>query len=326
MFKNLKRFIGILKQKSNCVIPLDTLEEKDTLEENASSFTDVDLQNLRQDCEILIKERCEFVLKGCCLGDYAGQPYEANSLLECKNLKMKDLYKKSRDCTDDTILTCATAKVLLDSLNFGNERHFDKAYRKYAKEYACPLGGYGGRFLAWVYTDVNPNSCGNGSAMRVGPCGCLDRIEDVVKIAHESAICTHSHPEGIKGAVVTAVCIWMAFHGYSKEDIGDYCAFHYQGSPYSPANDFKTLLSYKEAKGNPAVCQTTVPMAVSCFINSDSYEDCILKAIQFGWDTDTQAAIAGSIAGAYYQNFSDISNEKWENLKKNKYIKEIVDI
>ncbi len=59
---------------------------------------------------------------------------------------------------------------------------------------------------------------------------------------------------------------------------------------------------------------------------SDSYEDCILKAIQFGWDTDTQAAIAGSIAGAYYQNFSDISNEIWESLKKNKYIKEIVDI
>lgn len=127
------------------------------------------------------------------LGDYAGQPYEATSLVECKNLEMEDLYKKSRDCTDDTILTCATAKVLLDSLNFGNERYFDKAYREYAKEYACPLGGYGAKFLAWVYTD-------------------------------------------------------------------------------------------------------------------------------------TQAAIAGSIAGTYYQNFSNISNEIWESLKKNKYIKEIVDI
>ena len=326
MFQYLKRFIGILKQKSNCAIPLDTPEEKDAFEENTSSFVDVDLQNPRQDCEMPIKERCEFVLKGCCLGDYAGQPYEANSLVECKDLEMEDLYKKSRDCTDDTILTCATAKVLWDSLNFGTERHFDKAYREYAKEYACPLGGYGARFLAWIYTDVNPNSCGNGSAMRVGPCGCLDKIEDVVKMAHESAICTHSHPEGIKGAVVTATCIWMAFHGYDKKDIGKYVGEIYSDSPYSPNVKWDIMKHYATVQGNPAVCQTTVPMAVSCFVNSESYEDCILKAIQFGWDTDTQAAIAGSIAGAYYQNFSDKSSEKWERLKKNKYIKEIVDI
>lgn len=263
-------------------------------------------------CELSFKERCKIVLKGCALGDYAGQPYEAASWLECKYLKMKDLYQKSKDCTDDTILTCATAEVLLSDLNTG--RCFDKVYREYAMAYPSPLGGYGPKFLEWVYTGAAPNSCGNGSAMRVGPCGCLDSIEDVIKSAYESAVCTHRHPEGIKGAIVTAVCIWMAFHGYSKKDIGNYCAFYYQGYPYSPANSFEKMLSYKEVQGNPAICQTTVPMAVSCFVSSDSYEDCILKAIQFGWDTDTQAAIAGSIAAAYYRNFSDESNKAYQQF------------
>lgn len=87
------------------------------------------------------------------------------------------------------------------------------------------------------------------------------------------------------------------------------------------------MTSYEKIKGNPAVCQTTVPMAVSCFVNSNTFEDCIWKAVQFGWDTDTQAAIAGSIAGTYYMMhclFSDDSNNAWKTLKENKYIKEII--
>lgn len=277
-------------------------------------------------CDLSFYDRLYLSLKGCALGDYAGQPYEAVSLFECKDLKIEDLYKKSRDITDDTILTCATIDVLTTTKEYVKGNPYGIAYQSYAKKYTNPLGGYGARFLAWVYTGVAPNSCGNGSAMRVGPCGCLEYLDDVIDESYKSALCTHSHPEGIKGAIVTAVCIWMAFHGYEKKDIGEYVGAMYSDSPYSPNVKWDIMKHYANVQGNPAVCQTTVPMAVSCFVNSDSYEDCILKAIQFGWDTDTQAAIAGSIAAAYYRNFSDISNEIWESLKKNKYIKEIVDI
>ena len=276
--------------------------------------------------DLSFSDRLYLSLKGCALGDFAGQPYEFTPLDECKDITQDELYKFAKDTTDDTILTCATAQALcmkFDDPNIGSTI-FGDLYRKYAKQYPSPLGGYGSRFLAWVYTGIDPQSCGNGSAMRVSPCGCLDNVEDVIKAAYESAICTHNHPEGIKGAIVVAVCIWMAFHGCSKEDIGNYASQMYAESPYSPALKWSKLKSYKQAQGNTAVCQTTVPMAISCFVNSTNFEDCILKAVQFGWDTDTQAAIAGSIAGAYYKRFDDLSNCKWEEIKETPYIKSIL--
>lgn len=277
-------------------------------------------------CDLSFSDRLCLSLKGCALGDFAGQPYEFTSLDECKDITLDELYNFAKDTTDDTILTCATAHALcmksdnksVDSGIFGD------LYRKYAKQYPSPLGGYGSRFLAWVYRGISPQSCGNGSAMRVSPCGCLDHIEDVIETAYESAVCTHSHPEGIKGAIVTAVCIWMAFHGCSKKDIKKYASQMYNDSPYSPTLKWSKLKAYKQAQGNTAICQTTVPMAISCFINSTDFEDCILKAIQFGWDTDTQAAIAGSIAGAYYKRFDDSSNRNWNQIKETSYIKNIL--
>lgn len=87
--------------------------------------------------------------------------------------------------------------------------------------------------------------------------------------------------------IVIAVCIWMAFHDYTKKEIGEYVDKFYPNSPYAPKVSWKKMTSYEKIKGNPAVCQTTVPMAVSCFVNSNTFEDCIWKAVQFGWDTDT---------------------------------------
>lgn len=260
-----------------------------------------------------LDERYALVLKGVALGDCAGRKWESVSPINCREeVSLRNIYDRP-DCTDDTILTCATLGVLLSSGNYSN------AYRTYAKEY--PLGNYGGRFLVWVHDGVNPHSCGNGSAMRVGPCGCLDGVDQVIAEAQKSAECTHDDPEGIKGAVVTAVCIWMAFRGYSKEEIGRYCAEQYKDSPYSPAYSYEIISGYKEAKGNPALCQMTVPLAVNCFVHSDSFEDCLVKAVRMGWDTDTQAAIAGSIAAAYYRSFSEDSDRVYNELKELPYVK-----
>lgn len=270
--------------------------------------------------------RVLLVLKGCALGDYAGQPYEGAFISDCQ-ISEDDLYKKSLGCTDDTILTCATADVIRQYMydhNTGNTtvKDYADAYRTYAKEYPTALGGYGGRFLDWVYGGQESNSCGNGSAMRVSPCGCCVEQETVITQAYLSAVCTHSHPEGIKGAIVTAMCVWMAFQGCSKEKIGEYASKYYKDSPYSPEILFQRMENYNIFQGNPAVCQSTVPLAVSCFVNSESFEDCITKAIRFGLDTDTQAAIAGSIAAAYYQAFDKKSEDAWRKItKESPYIK-----
>ena len=61
---------------------------------------------------------------------------------------------------------------------------------------------------------------------------------------------------------------------------------------------------------------------MSKFTNSESFEDCITKAIQFGFDTDTQAAIAGSIAAAYYKKFDEKSEVAWKTImEESPYVK-----
>lgn len=272
--------------------------------------------------------RVSLVLKGCALGDYAGQPFEGAFRQETCLLSEDELYETSLGCTDDTVLTCATASVIHNFLSTElhsyekDENLFANAYKTFAKEYPAIFGGYGSRFLAWAYEGLEPNSCGNGSAMRVSPCGCFFTQEKVIIEAYLSAICTHNHPEGIKGAIIIAMCIWMAFNGYSKKAIGKYVSKHYKNSPYSPTVPLQKINNYAGLKGNPAICQTTVPLAVNCFTNSKSFEDCITKAIQFGFDTDTQAAIAGSIAAAYYKKFDEKSEMAWKKImEESPYVK-----
>ena len=203
--------------------------------------------DLHNKCELSFDQRMYLVLKGVALGDFAGQPYEAASLDYCKNLSQDMIYKKAKDCTDDTILACATAVAIEE------RKQYAKLYREYAKRFENPLGGYGGRFTAWVYNNVESYSCGNGSTMRVGPCGCFDDARDVIAEAYKSAACTHNHPEGIKGAIVTAVCIWMAFRDYTKEDIAKYADRLYSGNFYSPMSSWPAMRESKYVQGRPAV-------------------------------------------------------------------------
>lgn len=106
------------------------------------------------------------------IGDIVGSIYEFS------NIKTKEfpLFSKYCEFTDNSILTVATADWLL---NGGDAA---KYYSRYAANHDCPMGGYGSGFRLWVSRtvtdgDFSPyNSCGNGSAMRVGPVGWLSAM------------------------------------------------------------------------------------------------------------------------------------------------------
>ena len=138
---------------------------------------------------------------GSIIGDIVGSIYEFG------NIKTKDFDFLSDKCsfTDDSVLTVATADWILKGGQVA------KYYSHYGYENPWPMGGYGESFKIWIVRsnrqgDFRPyNSCGNGSAMRVGPVGwAFNTREEVLAKAKESAECTHNHPEGIKGAQVTA--------------------------------------------------------------------------------------------------------------------------
>ena len=132
--------------------------------------------------------------------------------------------------------------------------------------------------------------------MRVSPAGWIaDTLEETQIIAKRSAQVTHNAREGIKGAVTTASCIYLARKGKSKYYIKEYVedVFGYDLS--------RTLDEIRPGYPFEVSCQKSVPESIICFLEANSYEDTIRNAVSLGGDADTQAAISGSIASAYYE-------------------------
>lgn len=154
---------------------------------------------------------------GAIIGDIVGSIYEFD------NIKTKEFpfFDERKEYTDDSILTIATADWLL---NGGKVENY---YLKYATDYPYPLGSYGTMFVEWIHRSrrgiIQPYySCGNGSAMRVGPVGWVfDTENKTLDAAKVSAECTHNHPEGIKGAQAVALCIFLGRQGKSSSEIKD---------------------------------------------------------------------------------------------------------
>lgn len=227
---------------------------------------------------------------GAIVGDVVGSVFEFN------NHRSKDfpLFQASSDFTDDSVLTFATAKVLLDGGDYA------ATYQQFARVY--PNRGYGGRFSRWIKQD-NPkpyNSFGNGSAMRVAPVGfAFADAETTLKEAKRSAEVTHNHPEGIKGAQAVALAIWMARKGEGKAAIRRAIEKQF-GYDLSRDCDF-----IRQVNKFDETCQGSVPEAITCFLESTDFEDCIRLSISIGGDSDTIACIAGGIAQAYYGEIPD---------------------
>ena len=157
-------------------------------------------------------------------------------------------------------------------------------------------GGYGARFAQWLHSvDPQPyNSFGNGSAMRVAPCGRLGSLGEVLKAARLSAECTHNHPEGVKGAQCVAHVIALALSGSGKDAIKQITTETYG---YDLSTNCATL---RESYYFNETCQGTVPQAITCFLESHDFESALRLAVSIGGDSDTLAAITGGIAEAYY--------------------------
>lgn len=235
---------------------------------------------------------------GTIMGDIAGSRFE---FYRPKNLNVNhiNLFADECDFTDDTVLAVATKWAII------NKKSFTEAYRKFGRQY--PHRGYGGRFESWLYTE-NPqpyNSYGNGSAMRVAyVADHFNTEKEVLEVAKESAIVTHNHPEGIKGAQVTALCSYMARTGASKKEIEEYAKKQY-GTYYFENSEELIRSQYQWNE----ICQDSVPLAIRCFVDSNSYDDFLRKVISYDCDTDTICAIGGCIAENYYKGTGHVEQQ-----------------
>ncbi len=229
---------------------------------------------------------------GAIIGDIVGSRFEGN------NYKRKDFQFFHRTCSvsDDSLMTLAVAKALLESRN--DYSALGANCVKYMKEIGLkyPDYGFSFQFIAFL-AKSNPkpyNSCGNGAAMRISAVPyCASSLEEVKLLSKLVTEVSHNHPEGIKGAEATAVCGWMAMNGKEKDEIRKYVEDNYY------ALDF-TIDGIRESYKLDGTCQNTVPQAIEAFLESESFEDAIRTAISLGGDSDTIAAICGGIAEPYY--------------------------
>ena len=113
-------------------------------------------------------------------------------------------------------------------------------------------------------------------------------------MATYTAEVTHNHPEGIKGAEATASCIFLARNGADKETIKEYVEKEFGYNLNRTLDEIRPTYHHVES------CQQTVPEAIIAFLESEDFEDAVRNAVSLGGDTDTLAAITGSIAEAYY--------------------------
>lgn len=245
---------------------------------------------------------------GAIVGDVVGSRFEFD------NIKSKDFDFFREECfvTDDSIMTLAIGKAIVacqgdyETLGTWATACMQQIGRPYLN---C---GYGGNFYHWMYTD-NPQpykSYGNGAAMRVSGCGLVAQtLEEAKTLSAKVTQISHNHPEGMKGAEATAVAIFLAKEGKSRQEIRDYMDQHYY-----PMNF--TLDEIRDGYKFNETCQDTVPQAIMAFLESTDFEDAIRNAISLGGDSDTLAAIAGSIAEAYYGVPKDIEEQALSHLDK----------
>ena len=255
---------------------------------------------------------------GAIIGDIVGSIYEFD------NIKTKDfnLFTNEMFFTDDTVMTIAIADAII---NGAKPENFILSMKKWGCDYIDK--SYGHSFRRWLKSENSEpyNSWGNGSAMRVSPCGWVAKLnipfEEGLKLtedlAKKSAEVTHNHPKGIKGAQATASSIFFMRYGKSKNAVEeyknklkDYIKNKYQYDLNFTLNKIRPSYAFNES------CQKTVPQAIVSFLESENFEDAIRNAISIGGDSDTLAAITGSIAEAAYGIPKDIKEKAINYLDK----------
>lgn len=249
---------------------------------------------------------------GAMIGDIAGSKYEFNNTFDYDF----EMFGEGCDFTDDTICTVAIADAIL------NGRSYQESLLDWCRRYPSPKGAYGGRFAGWIHSlDPQPyNSFGNGSAMRVSPVAWLfDDLSQVLEEAEKTALPTHNHPEGIKGAKAVAHAIWYfrksKFSEESKDSENEETKGLKNENAKASKDENETIQgfmsiarSYYEdfdtrdyPKGKfDETCMDAVPLSFYLLSQASSFEDAIRLAISHGGDSDTIGAIVGSIAEARF--------------------------
>ena len=215
-------------------------------------------------------------LYGAILGDLCGQPYEFPIMTgPYTNVK---LHNPESHITDDTLMTLATARTMLEDITF------EQAYKEMGKMYQGDY--YGKGFKEWIESPDGSigNSYGNGSIMRISPIMYYNNFETAKNKAVESCFCSHLNPISIYSAI-KLLSLYKTYNSHKKST----------NQRLGVIEPFKKFIVRADG---------TIDYIERLFWNSLSTHEAIKKAVMSGGDTDTNASIIGELMNYTYDDIS----------------------
>ena len=247
--------------------------------------------------------------------------------------------------SDDTSMSLCALESLSKGILSYNDIMFNFGKWYYNEEFTADgeVFDIGNTCLSAIYNYIdlglpvskcgikNERSNGNGSLMRIHPFVLYAfyngvNNSDFTRMIIKASSLTHAHFISIDGCVIYAHVLRALLENQSTKSI-------YRGLNaascddiyYHPNTYYKRLLEQDIGKINREDIKSTgyvvdsLEAAIWCLLTTNSYKECVLKAVNLGGDTDTIAAIAGSLAGALY-GFDSIPEDWLNTLKRKDYI------
>ena len=299
-------------------------------------------------------DKIKAVMLGHAVGDALGVPVEFCDRAELDEKPVTDMvgygtYPYPEGCwSDDTSMSLATLDSLANGyvnydeimLNFG-KWYYNDQYTPTNEMF--DVGNTCSHAIDNYFAHHKPveecglmgeHTNGNGSLMRIHPFVLYTyanqmSVDEWLGVIVKASALTHAHDRSKIGCLIYTFVMMSLLKDKGKGGIRDalkkaerYLSACAEFAPYERVfkSDFAEL-PREEIKSSGYVVDT-LEAAIWCLLTTDNYHDCVLKAVNLGDDTDTVAAVAGGLAGAFY-GYDAIPREWLDTLKRRGYIEEM---
>nr|WP_314494548.1 ADP-ribosylglycohydrolase family protein [uncultured Chryseobacterium sp.] len=293
---------------------------------------------------------------GVCIGDALGVPVEFNKretlkIFPVENMREYGFWNQPKGTwSDDSSLTLCLAEELTKGYDLEKIGQSFVKWNKYGHwtahgrlfdiggttrhSIARLMKGESAGFSGNIFEEDN----GNGSLMRILPLAFYlkneEDIEKLYKTVKEVSSITHGHFRSVFACFIYVIFGIELIKGQDKMEAYSHTQeivlkfAEIQGFNPKEVQLFDKILknniskySEDEIKSSGYVLHT-LEASLWCFLNSKSYSEAVLKAVNLGEDTDTTGAITGGLAGIYY-GFENIPKEWIEELVKKEDIEKL---
>ncbi len=245
--------------------------------------------------------------------------------------------------SDDSTMTLCTMESLIKGLDYDDMMSRFAAW--YKEGYLTPhgvlfdIGISTSQAISSYIKGVPPLKCGligefdngNGSLMRILPLAYYTAnktLREKAEIIENVSALTHAHKRSVTACLIYTEFACELLKGRSKEvalrqafnSIASFCDQN-ELKAYGRIKDGISAVKEQDIRSSGYVVDT-LEAVFWCFFTTNSYRECVLKAVNLGDDTDTVAAIAGGLAGIYY-GLEDIPSDWMDAIVKLDEIKEI---